>query len=181
MRDKYNMRHARKKAVREKTVKRMPKKWKIIVSTLGGILGVAVIFLAYLYFPIVSGFIDRGIDYLFKLPNDTLEQEAVIENNAGETSENDPEEEIKEEEPEEIPEEISEEEEEEAAEQNIAPTIKLTIYEGPLYSKSDDICYYWVAAEVTGYPYPEIVFNKDDSLGSLGPGKAQINHIASKC
>ena len=170
------MKHARKTAVKKKTAGRMPKKWKIIVSTSGGILGVAVIFLAYLYFPIVSGFIDRGIDYLFKLPNDTLEQEEVIENNAGETSENDPEEEIKEEEPEEIPEEISEENgEEEAAEQDIAPTIKLTIYEGPLYSKSDDICYYRVVAEVTGYPYPEIIFNKDDSLGSLGPGKVQIN------
>jgi len=165
------MKHARKKAVEKKTAKKMPKKWKIIISISGGILGVAVIFLAYLYFPIVSGFIDRGIDYLFKPSSDVEEQEKAIENSTVETIENDPEEEVKEEEPEETPEEISEED----AEQDIAPTIKLTIYEGPLYSKSDDICYYRVEAEATGYPYPEIVFNKDDSLGSLGPGKVQIN------
>jgi hypothetical protein len=58
---------------------------------------------------------------------------------------------------------------------NIAPSIKLEIYEGPLYSKADDICYYRVGAIVTGKPYPKISFSKDDSLGWLGSEKTQVN------
>jgi len=60
-------------------------------------------------------------------------------------------------------------------EENTAPAIKLEVYEGPLYSPEDDICYYRVKAIVSGSPYPAVSFSKDDSLGSLGKGKAQIN------
>ena len=55
------------------------------------------------------------------------------------------------------------------------PTIMLKIYEGPLYSASDDTCYYKVKAVVTGKPAPTIKFSKDDSEGLLGSGMAQIN------
>jgi len=183
MSDKYNMRHAIKTT----------KKWKIIITLMAVLAGASVIFVLYLYFPIISGFIDRGIDYLFKPPDSIEQQNEEKEDNIGEAVENDTEEKIVEEQeeeaeetPEEIPEEGSEEaieeeaeeepdEEEEVVEQGVAPTVALRIYEGPLYSKSDDICYYRVIADISGDPFPKVIFNKDDSLGSLGPGKAQIN------
>lgn len=56
------------------------------------------------------------------------------------------------------------------------PTIQLRIYEGPLYSGEDDVCYYRVEAEVTGNPLPSKAnFNKDDSNGSWGLFKTQVN------
>ena len=173
------------------------KKWKIIITLMAVLAGASVIFVLYLYFPIISGFIDRGIDYLFKPPDSIEQQNEESQDNIGEAEENDTEEKIvegQEEEPEETQEEIPEEgseeaieeepdeeaeeepdEEEEIVEQGVAPTVQLRIYEGPLYSKSDDICYYRVIADISGDPFPKVIFNKDDSLGSLGPGKAQIN------
>ena len=56
-----------------------------------------------------------------------------------------------------------------------APTIKLEIYEGPTYSAGDDICYYRIKATVTGKPAPSVKFSKDDSNGSWGKNKAQVN------
>jgi hypothetical protein len=56
-----------------------------------------------------------------------------------------------------------------------APTIKLQIYEGPTYSQTDDVCYYRVEAIVTGSPAPTITFSKDDSSGSFGSKKVQVN------
>lgn len=56
-----------------------------------------------------------------------------------------------------------------------APTIKLEIYEGPIYSAGDDICYYRVKATVTGNPAPNVSFSKDDSGGVWGSLKTQIN------
>lgn len=56
------------------------------------------------------------------------------------------------------------------------PTIRLRIYEGPLYSEADDVCYYRVEATVTGDPMPQrAVFSKDDSQGAWGPFRAQVN------
>ena len=55
------------------------------------------------------------------------------------------------------------------------PTIRLAIYEGPVYSEFDDICYYRVEAIVTGDPEPTVSFSKDDSGGVWGPLKVQIN------
>ena len=59
--------------------------------------------------------------------------------------------------------------------QAIAPTIKLQIYEGPTYSQADDVCYYRVEAIITGSPAPTVTFSKDDSNGSFGSKKVQIN------
>jgi len=55
------------------------------------------------------------------------------------------------------------------------PTISLKIYEGPIYSASDDTCCYKVKAVVTGKPAPTVKFSKDDGDGLLGSGMAQIN------
>ncbi len=55
------------------------------------------------------------------------------------------------------------------------PTIKLEIYEGPVYSASDDTCYYKVRAATTGNPKPVVQFSRDDSNGSLGAGNARID------
>ncbi|GAH68554.1 unnamed protein product, partial [marine sediment metagenome] len=68
----------------------------------------------------------------------------------------------------------NQEEDEKDANKSV-PTIELKAYEGPLYSKADDVCYYRIKASVTGEPYPEINFSKDDSLGSLGLDKVQVN------
>lgn len=57
---------------------------------------------------------------------------------------------------------------------NAAPTLRLEIYEGPLYSEADDACYYRVRAIVTGYPEPVVEFSRDDSSGAWGAKKTQI-------
>ncbi len=56
-----------------------------------------------------------------------------------------------------------------------APTIKLQICEGPTYSQADDICYYRIEAIITGSPAPTVTFSKDDSNGSFGSKKVQVN------
>ena len=56
-----------------------------------------------------------------------------------------------------------------------APTIELEIYEGPIYSSGDEVCYYRIRANVTGTPNPDIDFSKDDSGGAWGSKKVQIN------
>ncbi len=53
----------------------------------------------------------------------------------------------------------------------VAPTISLTIYEGP--TLDGNICYYRVQAAVTGSP--TVSFSKDDSGGAWGSKKVQIN------
>ena len=70
---------------------------------------------------------------------------------------------------------IKEEEEvEEASEEDKeAPTIELEVYEGPTLEGS--ICYWKVKAVITGDPTPDIDWNKDNSLGSLGNTIARIN------
>ena len=57
----------------------------------------------------------------------------------------------------------------------VLPSIKLEIYEGPLYTEDGSICYYRIKANVTGLPTPTVKFSKDDSSGNLGKNKAQIN------
>jgi hypothetical protein len=56
-----------------------------------------------------------------------------------------------------------------------APKIEIKIYEGPLFSEADEVCYWRLEAIVTGNPTPEVEFSKDDSEGTLGSGKCQIN------
>lgn len=72
-------------------------------------------------------------------------------------------------------EETTEEEVEEGIEEEILPTVELEIYEGPLYSSSDNVCYYRIEANVTGIPTPDVEFSKDDSYGYWGEYKAQVN------
>jgi len=74
-------------------------------------------------------------------------------------------------------EEVTEEEEKtsEQEEQAEAPTIELEIYGGPVYSQSDNICFYRIKANVTGTPTPDVKFSKDDSNGAWGELKTQIN------
>jgi len=73
-----------------------------------------------------------------------------------------------------VTEETGGESEEEDGEK-VAPTIELEIYQGPTYSEDDGICYYRVKAVVTGNPAPTVEFSRDDSLGSFGSKKAQVN------
>jgi len=56
-----------------------------------------------------------------------------------------------------------------------APTIQLKIYEGPTYSSADNVCYYRIEAIVTGNPFPDVSFSKDDSFGAWGKTKCQVN------
>ncbi|MCK5567434.1 MAG: hypothetical protein KAI62_05935 [Actinomycetia bacterium] len=103
-------------------------------------------------------------------------EEAVEEGVDGEET-SQAEEEAEEEEEEEAQEEESTEEEEEEEDQSDyeEPTIELEVYEGPLYSQADDICYWRVKAIVTGVPTPVVEFSRDDSNGAWGSKKAQIN------
>jgi hypothetical protein len=68
-----------------------------------------------------------------------------------------------------------EEEEEEIQTAFEEPTIELEVYEGPLYSSADDVCYWRVQAIVYGVPTPTVEFTRDDSNGAWGSKKAQIN------
>jgi hypothetical protein len=75
-------------------------------------------------------------------------------------------------------EDTEEEEEDEEGEEGAEyeePTIQLEVYEGPLYSSGDDICYWRIRADVTGVPTPVVEFSKDDSSGAWGSRKAQVN------
>ena len=56
-----------------------------------------------------------------------------------------------------------------------APTIELVIYEGPTYAEERGACYYRIEAIVTGNPAPTVDFSKDDSDGTLGPLRCQVN------
>jgi len=72
-------------------------------------------------------------------------------------------------------EEAVEEEIPKQEEQTETPAIELEIYEGPIYSQSDNVCFYRVKANVTGNPTPEVKFSKDDSNGAWGEFKTQVN------
>jgi len=102
--------------------------------------------------------------------------EEAVEEEGGETPESEEEETVEEEpaEEESAEEEAVEEEEEENIEKE-APTITIEVYEGPIYSSADDVCYYRIKAIVTGNPTPTVSFSKDDSGGAWGSKKAQVN------
>jgi len=55
------------------------------------------------------------------------------------------------------------------------PELSIFIYEGPIYSAADDVCYYRIASELYGNPYPELTWSKDDSGSAFGYDKVQIN------
>jgi len=71
--------------------------------------------------------------------------------------------------------ETQEEETSEEQEQAEAPTIELEVFEGPIYSSSDNVCYYRIKANITGTPTPDVEFSKDDSGGAWGKFKCQVN------
>ena len=54
------------------------------------------------------------------------------------------------------------------------PQISLQLADAPLYSMQDEVFVFIVEAEVTGNPEPEIAFNRDDSMGALGPETSAI-------
>ena len=172
--NKYKMRHAKIEYAKKRVVN-----WKIIIIITSSLAVLAIAYVIYLYFPIIFKFIDNKVLSLFSGPSDTVVEEVGNDGNPGDTQDNtgapgqeDPGEETT------VTGDDKEitEEKKDSDEDNInIPTISLKIYEGPLYSKSDDICYYRITADVSGEPYPGITFSKDDSLGSLGPGKVQIN------
>ena len=60
-------------------------------------------------------------------------------------------------------------------EEKTPPAIELQIYEGPIYSSSDNVCYYRIKALVTGNPSPDVEFSRDDSGGAWGEYKVQVN------
>jgi len=111
----------------------------------------------------------------------TTEQETITKEIQEETTSKESKEEVTEEEEavateeEAATEEEVTEEKEEAEEEKEAPTISLSIYEGPTYSPSDNLCYYRIKATVTGNPGPTVEWNKDDSGGTWGTKKAQVN------
>jgi len=168
---KYEMKHAKKQNNKRKTIV----KRKTLVTILSIIVGIAVIILVILNFQVISGFIDSKINILrsrlFANAGEKNEEstDAVEEIIAEDSNTEDKTAEV-------LPEEELQEVTVDEKDTNRSlPTIKLEVYEGPLYSKADDICFYRIEASVTGEPYPEINFSKDDSLGSLGPDKTQVN------
>lgn len=185
---KYEMKHAKETAKHtidntnhtgktERKRKIIIKK-KTIFITLGIIVGVAVVVLGILNYQLIYGFISSRINALTgrsseqsSTDNEETANEAEyieIKDNTGTDSQEDGSSEVS---------DNTEDEEEEGDEDasKSIPTIELEVYEGPLYSSDDDICYYRVRAIVTGEPSPGISYSKDDSQGSLGPDKAQVN------
>ena len=177
---KYDMKHAQKQNNKRKAIvkrKAMVKR-KTLVTTLSIIVGIAVIILVILNFQVISGFIDSMISNLTGRPSvktgekneetaDAVE-EIKVEDTSTEGN-------VLEDSPEATGDEEADQSEDEENANKSVPTIELEVYEGPIYSPTDDICYYRIEAIVTGEPYPEINFSKDDSLESLGPDKVQVN------
>ena len=170
------MKHARKPEPGEKrkaTVKR-----KTVFTIIGIIALVAVVVIVALNFQPIYKFMDRNITALLGfLSNIGSKKGEVADNNIEKESDGDLESKNVDDssKKEQAPDEDDNDEDKDEKKSKTPPTIKLEIYEGPLYSRAGDVCYYRVKANVTGNPAPSISFSKDDSLGSLGPGKAQVN------
>ncbi|GAI87273.1 unnamed protein product, partial [marine sediment metagenome] len=182
---KYESKHAKKQNNKRKTIvkRKIMVKRKTIVTILSIIVGIAVIILVTLNFQVIYGFIGSKINILrsrlFANAGEKNEEvadavEEIIAEDSN-TENKEPEDSSKEELPEATGDEEADQSEDEEDANKSVPTIELEVYEGPIYSPTDDICYYRIRAIVTGEPYPEISFSKDDSLGSLGPDKAQVN------
>lgn len=183
---KYNMKHARNetKGIKhgKKEVKKEKKgialKRKTVLAYLGIIALLAVIIVVIFYFQPIYKFVDSKISALGGL---LFGRESEEEKETGDKDNDNTPEVLPEDEPPEVVDEKEDntedkkEEDEEDKTPETAPTIKIEIYEGPLYAKAGDICYYRIKANVTGEPHPEISFSIDDSLGSLGTDRAQVN------
>lgn len=55
-----------------------------------------------------------------------------------------------------------------------APQLALELIQGPLYYPEEEHFVFTVEAHVSGNPQPEIIFSRDDSMGTLGPSQALI-------
>ncbi len=77
------------------------------------------------------------------------------------------------------PEDTPPPDDDEDIEETVAPTISLSILEGPVYSPADGVCYYRVEAAVTGDPDPAVSWNRDDSFHAFGEKVAQVNLSSS--
>ncbi|MCJ7471573.1 MAG: hypothetical protein MUP02_02025 [Actinobacteria bacterium] len=58
--------------------------------------------------------------------------------------------------------------------ENEAPTLKLKISEGPIFSEEDGECYYEIEAIVAGIPEPDIEFILDDNVSLLATDKVKV-------
>ena len=58
--------------------------------------------------------------------------------------------------------------------ENEAPTLKLKISEGPIFSEEDGECYYEIEAVVAGTPEPDIEFILDDNTSLLAKDKVKV-------
>ncbi|MBD3181421.1 hypothetical protein GF312_03955 [Candidatus Poribacteria bacterium] len=128
------------------------------------------------YLSTIIGIIFRIADNFLSSPQvpDNVKGEAEIENNGDkEIKEEDSQDDSKKEDI--LKEKEQEKETTGKQEQAIEPAIKLEIYEGPIYSEEDNVCYYRVKAIVTGKPLPDIEFSRDDSNGAWGNNRAQVN------
>jgi hypothetical protein len=178
--DGQEIKHARKQEKKEKSKIRINK--KTVFAVLGAVALVLIIVAVVFYFQPIYKFIDSKMTalagMLFGAGNEENEVAAGEIENENEDNKNENENNTVEE-PEVTDEEKLDDENEKEDEKEktpgTLPTIKLEIYEGPLYSRAGDVCYYRVKANVTGEPLPEISFSKDDSQGSLGTDKAQVN------
>ena len=59
-------------------------------------------------------------------------------------------------------------------EEDEAPTIKLEISDGPVFSEEDQVCYYEIVAIAKGSPEPDIEFILDDNVSLLAADKAKV-------
>ena len=59
-------------------------------------------------------------------------------------------------------------------EEDEAPTIKLEISDGPVFSEEDQVCYYEIEAIAKGSPEPDIEFILDDNVSLLAADKAKV-------
>ena len=174
---KYEMKHAKdsiEHIQKQEKKRKITIKRKTIFVSLGIIVGVAVIVLGILNFQLIYGFISSRINALAGRSSEQSSEEneeaadTKIEDNTNIDSQQDNSSKVND-----GTADGEEKGDEDAS--KTTPTVELVVDEGPLYSKADDICYYRIRAIVTGEPSPGISFSKDDSQGSLGPDKAQIN------
>ncbi len=154
------------------------KKLYIIIGILSALIVIlAVVAFLLFYTPIISNIFEKKTAEEKEAEEVVSEEEEEEETEKLDTSEAEEEEETTttEEEEEEEEEEVATTTEEEEEEEKTAPTISVEVYEGPTYSASDSICFYRVKATVTGNPSPSVTWSKDDSGGSWGTRKAQVN------
>ena len=154
--------------------KKKNKRMYIIIGIAIGVVIILVIMLLLLFTFCKKGSGEKEVvEEIEETAEETEEEIEVIEK---EEPAEEPEEEPAEE-PEEEPEEEPDEDEDIPIDEEEweAPTIELEILGGPTYKPDDNICYYRIKATVTGDPFPDITWSKDDSDSAWGDDIAQVN------